>query len=126
MTASPQKASAAAGPLPHHPRSGKKSSSEMPVQKCQTLSPSAEELSATKIQTTAERFSSTTTLSRLSGLRSPRNLRGGPGRLQHLVRRAWGIHLSRGMPAQPVDVVCRQDNRRLPNGERLDRAERGQ
>src|SRR5262249_31904339 len=63
MTASPQKASAAAGPLPHHPRSGKKSSSEMPVQKCQTLSPSAEELSATKIQTTAERFSSTIPLS---------------------------------------------------------------
>src|SRR5215471_8216729 len=88
MTASPQKASAAAGLLPHHPRSGKKSSSEMPVQKCQTLSPSAEELSATKIQTTAERFSSTTKLSRggrAERRERPPNQHRGRRRLQRLV-----------------------------------------
>src|SRR5262249_15016383 len=50
---------------------------------------------------------------RLSGLRSPKNLQGGPGLLRRRVRRAWGVHLPRGVPAQPVEVVCRQDDRRL-------------
>src|SRR5262249_58047974 len=106
MTASPQKASAAAGPLPHHPRSGKKASSEMPVQKCQTLSPSAEELSATKIQTTAERFSSTIRIScrgRLNDLHATRNQYGGPGQLHPFVSRCYAPTTYRIAPAPTVE-----------------------
>src|SRR5262245_975261 len=62
MTPSPWKARPAAGALPPHPGSGKKSSGEMPsrkLQKCHTLPPAAEEVSNEEAQTTAQRFSST-------------------------------------------------------------------